>query len=266
MKKIQHQWLIVFVVAIGFALFMLMGHYAKYVKDALNAVIPFPLLTRLLTYLIAGIPIFIGTIVIAGLRHMAEALGIAKGIWTALGLALLFTLPMLIPAFFTFDPGKESIGTLIIDDLITGSMEELYFRGFLFGLLFRKTSFGFVLSIVFGAVLFGTGHLYQGSGFLELLGIFMVTTFGAVWFAWHYVEWNYNLWVPIFLHFLMNLSWAIAGTTTNALGNVDANVWRAITVIGSIVFTVWYKKRKGLPLAVNRKTLWPTKALQYRLS
>lgn len=257
MKKTINQTTTILIVAISFATHMLISHYFRDIRSFLDGFIPIKIISYVVTYLITGIPLYIGAVVIAGLGNVASSLGIAGGFLRGLGLALLFTLPMLIPAVFTFEPRADmDIDRLISGTLVAGFMEELYFRGFLFGLLFRYTRIGFVLSILFGALLFGAGHLYQSQDPLQLAGIFLITSMGAVWFAWHYVEWGYNLWVPIFLHILMNLSWAIAGTTTNALGNVDANVFRFLTVIGSVVFTVWYKRRKGIPLAVNRQTWW----------
>lgn len=257
MKKTTNQTTTILIVAISFAMHMLVGHYAKDIHAWLDGFIPIKIIRYVVTYLITGIPLYIGAVAIAGFGRVAASLGISGGLLRGLGLALLFTLPMLIPALFTFEPRADrDIDGLISGTLVAGFMEELYFRGFLFGLLFRNTRIGFVLSILFGALLFGAGHLYQSQDPLQLAGIFLVTSIGAVWFAWHYVEWGYNLWVPIFLHILMNLSWAIAGTTTNALGNVDANVFRFLTVIGSVVFTVWYKRRKGIPFAVNRQTWW----------
>ena len=83
----------------------------------------------------------------------------------------------------------------------------------------------------------------------------MTTFMGSVFFAWLYVEWNFNLWVPVFLHMLMNLSWFIFSVSDNALGNVSSNLYRGLTIALSIILTLIYKKRKGEKLLVNRETI-----------
>lgn len=83
----------------------------------------------------------------------------------------------------------------------------------------------------------------------------MVTFFGAVFFAWLYVEWNYNLWVPILTHTLMNLSWNLFEVDNSALGDVKANLFRGLTILTAIIFTIVYKKNRNEKLTVNKQTL-----------
>jgi uncharacterized protein len=98
---------------------------------------------------------------------------------------------------------------------------------------------------------FGIGHIYQGNAFVETLGFFSITAMGAVWFAWLYIEWNANLWVPIFLHLLMNLSWALFDIGNNALGDLAANLFRNITITLTIVITIYSHREKGLKIRKN---------------
>jgi membrane protease YdiL (CAAX protease family) len=132
-------------------------------------------------------------------------------------------------------------------------MEEYLFRGFLFGILFRKLGWGFVPSSVLGALIFGLGHIYQGSTYMETMGVFFITSIGGVWFAWLYIEWNNNLWVPVFIHILMNLSWALFEISSNSLGGFYANLFRLITIALSIIITIKYNQKKGL--RINSKNL-----------
>ena len=67
------------------------------------------------------------------------------------------------------------------------AMEEIVFRGFLFGQLFRKAAWGFIPAVLINAVIFGMGHLYQGNSLGETTGVFFVTLIGGVWFAWLYI-------------------------------------------------------------------------------
>lgn len=144
---------------------------------------------------------------------------------------------------------------LVQASLLAGFMEELLFRGFLFGLLFRFCGWGFIPSSLAGALVFGLGHIYQGASLPESAGVFLVTAMGAVWFAWLYIEWENNLWVPIFLHILMNLSWTLFDMSGNALGGLFANLFRIITIALTIILTLRAAKQRGLKIT-RESLLW----------
>lgn len=88
----------------------------------------------------------------------------------------------------------------------------------------------------------------------------MVTFSGGVFFACLFVEWNYNLWVVIFTHTLMNLSWSLFDVDTTALGDVKANIFRGLSILTAILFTIFYKKRRKEKLIINRQTLMMKKS------
>jgi membrane protease YdiL (CAAX protease family) len=110
--------------------------------------------------------------------------------------------------------------------------------------------------VLAGALLFASLHLYQSNEFSTLTGIFITTFSGAVLFAWVMSEWQHNLWVPVFLHFFMNLFWMMFSAGVNALGGWYANIFRAITIALIIVITILYKRRSGERMEINRETLW----------
>lgn len=60
-----------------------------------------------------------------------------------------------------------------------------------------------------------------------------------------YVEWNFNLWVPVGLHILMNGAWVIftMDGTEVAAGGLISNIVRVTSILLAITITVWYKKR-----------------------
>ncbi|KZS41068.1 hypothetical protein AWE51_23210 [Aquimarina aggregata] len=213
-------------------------------------------ISQILTYLITGIPLFLSTLLIGKRTDFFQNLGLDKSIIKGFLFAIVCILPMYIGFSMIFDFNLNvKINTILIGVVSAGFFEELYFRGFLFGLPFRKTKLGFILSVFFGALYFGSLHLYQSSNFNELMGIFLITFLGGILFAWVYAEWNYNIWVPIFLHMLMNLAWELFSVSENALGGIYSNVFRLLTIALVIVLTILYKKRKGIKLTVNRKTL-----------
>lgn len=212
--------------------------------------------SHIIAYSITGIPLFLGTLLIGGNTNFFQNLGLDRSIIKGFLFAVICTLPMYIGFSVVFDFNPEiSINTMLIGVVSAGFFEELYFRGFLFGLPFKKTKLGFILSVLFGALYFGCLHLYQSTEFYELLGIFLITFLGGILFAWAYAEWNFNIWIPVFLHLLMNLAWELFSVSDHALGGVYSNIFRFSTVALIILLTLLYKKRKGLKLTVNKKTL-----------
>lgn len=202
-------------------------------------------------------PIVLG--LMFGFKNIPKNLGLNSGFLTGLIFATITVAPMFISsAIIGSVEEQSSIGELLHKTAAAGFMEEYFFRGFLFGILFRKLNWGFIPAALLGAVIFGLGHLYQGSTLLETTGIFFITAMGAVWFAWLYIEWNNNLWVPIFLHTFMNLSWVLFSVSHTALGGITTNVFRVITIAATVLITIYYHKKRGLRivrsnLIVNRK-------------
>ena len=126
-----------------------------------------------------------------------------------------------------------------------GFFEELLFRGFFFGILYRYCKWNFVAAALVAAVIFMLGHAYQATDTLSLVLVFGVTALGSVLFSWLYKEWNFNLWVPIALHIGMDFVWSLMPIdgVENSVGNIAANVGRIITIVAAIVITIVYKKR-----------------------
>ncbi|MGA9854458.1 MAG: CPBP family intramembrane glutamic endopeptidase [Gammaproteobacteria bacterium] len=176
------------------------------------------------------------------LLQALRELGLGNNFKTGWLLGLAATLPM--PVIFSI-VGHASFNAeialqVIVFGLFTGFAEETLFRGFAFGLLYRKVHLGFWLSIILPTVFFAAGHLYQVHGILDSLGILAVTGLGSLWFAWLYVRWEYNLWVPIAMHGLMDSWWTVFSASGTALGNTEANLARLLTILLSIVLTLWH--------------------------
>lgn len=201
------------------------------------------------------LPTVVTTGVLFGFPRLASTLGLDKNLPRAFAFALVAVSPMFIGSAII---GEMNLGQHWLDllrgTLFAGLFEEYFFRGFLFGILFRKLGWGFIPAGILGAVFFGMGHLYQGVGFAQTAGIFLVTAIGSLWFAWLYIEWDENLWVPIFLHILMNLSWTLFEVGGNALGDLYLNVFRAVTIALTVIATIRRNKAKGM--AINRSNLF----------
>lgn len=212
--------------------------------------------SHIITYSISATPLILGTLLISRRSGILKSLGLDKSIFKGFLFALICTLPMYIGFAFLFDFNTEiSINSILISIISAGFFEELFFRGFLFGLVFRKTTLGFIPSVFFGAVYFGVLHLYQSTDLLEMIGVFSITFLGGILFAWVYTEWKFNIYIPIFLHVFMNLSWELFSVSETALGNVYSNIFRFVTIGLIIGLTVLYKRQNGLSLEINKRNL-----------
>lgn len=180
-------------------------------------------------------------------RDALRLLGLDGRPLRALLLGLLVTAPMVLalalkaPLTWTADTPHA----LMRHALLPGFGEELLYRGLLFGLLVRLAGWGFMPAALTGAVVFGAAHLSQGGSPIEAAGIAALTALGGVWFAWLYIEWDFDLWVPAMLHILMNAWWVLFPVADNALGPVWAVAVRLLVIALSIVVTVRFATRRG---------------------
>ncbi len=213
---------------------------------------------HIVAYAVTLIPLLITVAILQkNYQYIPEKLGLSKGLPVGFAFGFFSALPMLIAYSIKFSLYRElSFDTLIINTIDAAFFEEIIYRAFLFGMLYRFTRLGFLPSLFLGSLLFGAAHLYQSTDINELVGIFSLTFLGSVLFAWIYSEWKFNLWTAIFLHCFMNLYWLIFGVDTNALGGAYANIFRFSTVFLAIFGTIIYKRKKKIPFEITRKTCW----------
>ncbi len=240
----------------GYAL-LIIGIYftVKYIRPlSLDLVGTDPSLRRAIYYSWYILPVLLYFWISWGTQGVWKRLGLAKGLPEGLLYGFLFTVPMLLGFIFIGEPKFDSwsLEMVVVSALLPGFFEELYYRGFVFGELYKRAGWGFLLAAAFNGLVFGLSHIWQGNTLGQTIGVFFVTFSGAAWFAWLYVEWRNNLWVPITLHVLMNLYWALFAIESNALGGVGANIFRGITIALSVIFTLRRKK----PRQITRNELW----------
>jgi CAAX protease family protein len=177
--------------------------------------------------------------------NILEVLGLNGNIWFGYSRAFLFTLPMLIG--YAIIAGLNYDATffdIFFWSFFSPFTEELIFRGFLFGLLFRFFKIGFFPTLILSSFLFAFGHVHQVEDIISIIQIFAVTFFGGLIFGWLYIEWNYNLWFAIGIHTFMNLNWSLfAIEESNAIGGWGANIFRFMA-IALIIFLTIRKIRK----------------------
>ena len=199
-------------------------------------------------HVIVCLPVVIVLLFLHGRKDFPRSLGLYGNFVKGLAFALISTLPLFVafPVIGEFN-GELTVDKLIRSTVVAAFFEEVIFRGFIFGQLFRYCKIGFWWSVIIPSLLFGSIHLYQGSDPLSSLAAFGVTFIGGLFFSWIYVKWDFNLWCPVGLHFFMNLSWLLFTVEGNsvAAGGVVSNVFRILSVVVAIVLTNVYLRKRA---------------------
>lgn len=215
------------------------------VTDLLG-IAPGTILNKILRDLIVCIAVFIFTSLVIKPQKIIAFLGLNGNALNGLCIALLCVTPIYIgfTIFGSFNT-DASFSRLLQKSILAGFKEELVFRAFMFGLLFRYAKTGFFWAVLFQAIYFGSLHLYQGYDWVSSLAAFGVTFIGAIYFSWMYVEWNFNIWVPIGLHVLMNGAWELftMDGTEVAAGGLTSNILRLVSILLAVTITLWHKRQ-----------------------
>lgn len=237
----------------------LIGHYGRSIVDLffdITQSISSNLIRIAYVYAWWIIPTAIILSILYGYKNIFRELNLNKHFGKGILWASIMVLPMFIGSFILGNFNSDiNILSFIWKTFLAGFFEETFFRAFLFGQLFRRLKWGFVPAVVLNAFIFASGHLYQGNTFGVTFGVFIVTLMGAAWFAWLFIEWKENIWLPIWLHTFMNMSWFLFDISETALGGIGANLFRAITIALSVFITIRFSKKSG-GLKVNNYNLW----------
>ena len=209
---------------VGFAAYSLFkNNYLSGLKSELDRITNQGLVSYILAYLIIGLPLFTATYIIANGQSILSSLGLKSNLGQAILVSLLFAAPMLLGGkIINGISDNLNWQNVAAATIVTGFIEELYYRGFLFSMLYKYTRMGFLLSVLSSALFFALAHMYQSDNPAQLLGILAITFMGGGLFAWLYVEWGYNLWVPFFLHTFINLAWQNIKLRANRFRGMDA--------------------------------------------
>ena len=244
---------------IGFAVyFFIDANFFSFLKTQVTSLTGSKAVGHILAYSTTLLPLLMTVSVLhKNYENILKKLGLSASITTGIAFAFLCTLPMLVAYGIKFSYQQQlSFNTIIINTISSAFFEEIIYRAFLFGQLYRFTRLGFLPSVLLSSILFAIAHLYQSNDILELIGIFSITFIGSVLFSWIYSEWQFNLWTAIFLHCFMNLYWLIFDIDSNVLGGTYANIFRFSTVFLAIFGTIYYKMAKKTPFEIGPKTWW----------
>jgi uncharacterized protein len=178
-----------------------------------------------------------------GLRRIATELGLRAPVGRATVFALCASAPMLI-AFAVTSPfnSETTLLHVAVFCFVAPFAEEMLFRAFLFGQLYRRARLGFWPSALIPSLIFGAAHMSQSTDPAEIAGIVAITSVGGLGFCWLIVKWDGNVWPAFGLHASMNLWWELFAIDDTALGGWMANGARGATIVLAILLTI-YKDR-----------------------
>lgn len=214
-------------------------------------------LAHVVAYCVTMVPLIIILKIIFPEKKIISLFSINKSVLKGFSTAFIGTLPMLLGYCIYFKLVQSiNFQSLFINSISSPFFEELIFRAFLIGILYRFTRLGFITSALFGSLLFAQMHLYQGSSFTELTEIFLITFLGSVFFSWVYFETDFNLWTAIFLHLFMNLYWEIFNVSDNVSGNMYGNLFKILSILLIIALVIYNKRRNKIQFQITRKNLF----------
>ncbi len=212
---------------------------------------------HLTAYLVTLIPLILTLKIILPKRKISDLLSLDKPLIKGLAVAFIGTLPMLTGYLIHFKMAQKiDFESLFINTASSAFFEEIIFRAFLIGILYRFTRLGFLSAALLGSLLFAQVHLYQSQNVAELTEILAITFLGSLFFAWSYFESGYNLWTAIFLHFLMNLYWEIFTVSENVSGNLYGNLYKFSSIAVTVGILIYYKRKNKIPFEITWKSLF----------
>ncbi|NQY37472.1 MAG: CPBP family intramembrane metalloprotease [Alteromonadaceae bacterium] len=174
--------------------------------------------------------------------------------------AAVCCVPMVIGYAFLSIELNLSWSDIVTGSIYAGVFEEIIFRAALFGALFRYCRLGFIPAALVSSLIFGLGHIYQGHDAVSALMVVSITAIAGAWFSWLYCECGYRIWFPLWMHIFMNAAYTIFGMSGGAVGDLEANIFKASSIILSLVY-VNLIIRRGKKREVTLASLWRNQSI-----
>lgn len=172
-------------------------------------------------------------------RQSLEMFGFGKGFQKPLLVAFISALPSFIGFAVINGYQPISLSQIFWGSILPGLNEELVYRAFIIGILVRYCDWNFWLTLFLSSFLFAYGHIYQATGLMEKVSVFLFASGAGIGFALFYKYWNWNIWFPIFMHVFMNLSFVLFVREGNILLNGTENIFRFLTLAIAIAITIY---------------------------
>ncbi len=182
-------------------------------------------------------------------KGMVNALGLStregrflKGVW----LGVVWSLPLLILGLLSGVRDDPNFRTLPYNSLGPGVFEELFFRAFGFGFLVRYAGWRVLPAAVLTGVFFSLAHIHlqfvQGMGTGMQLGWLAMLAGAGVFYAWIYARWEFNLWIIITMHTVLDLCWQLFVLSENPFGRTG--IIGALTLVFALPSVITSRRAK----------------------
>ncbi|HBB54723.1 MAG TPA: hypothetical protein DCZ49_00860 [Hyphomonadaceae bacterium] len=130
-------------------------------------------------------------------------------------------------------------------------VEEIFYRAFAFGLLYRIAGLPFWAAALMTGIPFAAAHLYQADSLSGAIGTVAVTFLGAVLFSWLFKAWGWNLWAPFALHALMNFWWFVFKVGDGAFVGWEPTAMQLGCAGAAVVLTLLWRRWRGAQMSVS---------------
>jgi uncharacterized protein len=214
--------------------------------------------TGILLYsLFIAVPVGVLAVQYHGIRAALSQLGIWNNPLRPLFFGLVSTLPASIGFYLT---GRISPSLAVVPFLLQcwyfPFAEEVLFRAFTFGQLYRRAGWNFFAIVIVVDAIFAAGHMYQSTDPAEIAGIVVVTGVGSAIFSYFFVRFGWNIWASFFLHALLNSWWAVFTANQNALGGWSDNIFRFASIGLAFALVLLAAKFRLFRIFAPRQGAW----------
>lgn len=177
-------------------------------------------------------------------RETLREVGVRRPSGRMIGLMIVASLPMWIVFAATSSVARDfaPLAAAYLAGL-SPLAEEIVFRGFAFGQLYRRGSLGFWPSVLVTAAIFSVVHIEKGTSLGSVAGIAAITFVGGAFFAWLFDRWG-NIWAPFVVHALMNLAWQVFAVGETAFAGWLPTAMQVVVVVLAIVLSLRFGPRR----------------------
>jgi hypothetical protein len=172
-----------------------------------------------------------------------DEIGLGRSPVRGIAVGLAMAAPLTVTLWLTREAGPIAKPIHLLRLALAGALaDEIFLRGFALRLLMRRARWGAPAAIVATAVAAMAARVAATAGTLTPLDLAQAAALGgatAAWFGWLFVAWKDDLWVPLALHFGLNLAWtAFEGAVVTDSGSVLSHVGRLASFALSIAITL----------------------------